>query len=63
MANEGGTTHSYRIGGTLDNTAGRNWNGYFDELRLTCSSSSADARATGTGNITVPTEGLRLFTT
>ena len=63
VANNSNTPHSYCIGGTLNNTAGRNWNGYFDELRLTCSSSSADARATGTGNITVPTEGLRLFTT
>jgi hypothetical protein len=63
VANNSATPHLYRIGGSLNSTAGRNWDGYFDELRLTCSSSSADARATGTGNITVPTEGLRLYTT
>ena len=63
VANNSGTPHSYRIGGTLNNSTGRNWDGYFDELRLTMSGSSVDARATGTGNITVPTEGLRLYTT
>ena len=63
VANNSGTPHSYRIGGSLNNTAGRNWDGYFDELRLTISSDAADARATGTSNITVPTEGLRLYTT
>ena len=63
VANNSSTPHSYRIGGSLNNSTGRNWDGYFDELRLTCSSSASDARATGTGNITVPTEGLRLYTT
>lgn len=63
VANNSGTPHSYRIGGSLNNTGGRNWDGYFDELRLTISGDSADARATGTGNITVPTEGLRLYST
>ena len=50
----------YRIGGTIE-TSGRQWRGYFDELRLTISSSSNDARISGTSNFTVPTEGLRLF--
>ena len=63
VANNSGTPHSYRIGGSLNNTSGRNWDGYFDELRLTISSDAADARATGTSNITVPTEGLRLYST
>tara|TARA_R110001592_G_scaffold60496_6_gene183962 strand:+ start:140 stop:1603 length:1464 start_codon:yes stop_codon:yes gene_type:complete len=63
VANNSGTPHQYRIGGSLNNTGSRNWDGAFDELRLTVSGSSADARATGTGNITVPTEGLRLYTT
>ena len=61
VANNSGTPHSYRIGGSLNSTSGRSWDGYFDELRLTISSDAADARATGTGNITVPTEGLRLY--
>ena len=59
-----GTPHSYRIGGTLSGGQGnRHWKGYFDELRLTISGNSSDARLSGSGSYTVPTEGLRLFTT
>jgi len=59
-----GTPSSYRIGGTLSGGQGnRHWKGYFDELRLTISGNSSDARLSGSGSYTVPTEGLRLFTT
>jgi len=60
VGQNGGTPASYRIGGTVG-TSGRQWRGYFDEVRLTISSSSNDARISGTSNFTVPTEGLRLF--
>lgn len=63
VANNSGTPHNYRIGGSLNSTSGRSWDGYFDELRLTISGDAADARATGTGNITIPTGGLRLYST
>jgi hypothetical protein len=57
--------HSYRIGGTLGGSShsGRHWKGYFDELRLTITGSSSEARISGSSSYTVPTESLRLFTT
>ena len=58
------TPHAYRIGGTLTNAQGnRHWKGYFDELRLTISGNSSDARISGSSSYTVPTETLRLFAT
>ena len=63
-ANNAGTPHSYRIGGTLGGShSGRHWRGYFDELRITITGDSNQARASGSTSYTVPTESLRLFTT
>ena len=64
IANHSTTPHSYRIGGSLTGGQGnRHWQGYFDELRLTISGNSSDARISGSGSYTVPTETLRLFAT
>jgi len=63
-ATNSSTPASYRIGGTLSGNQGnRHWKGYFDELRLTIGGNSSDARLSGSGSYTVPTETLRLFTT
>lgn len=65
VANSSGTPNSYRIGGTLSGSgnSGRHWRGYFDELRLTITGNSSEARISGSSSYTVPTESLRLFTT
>ena len=64
IANHSTTPHSYRIGGSLTGGQGnRHWQGYFDELRLTIGGNSSDARISGSSSYTVPTEGIRAFTT
>lgn len=64
VANNSSTPDSYRIGGTLTGGQGnRHWQGWFDELRLTIGGNSSDARISGSSSYTVPTEGLRQFTT
>lgn len=65
VANNGSTPNSYRIGGTLGGSShsGRHWRGYFDELRLTITGNSSEARISGSSSYTVPTQSLRLFST
>ena len=65
VGNFSGTPHSYRIGGTLGGNASsdRGWVGYFDELRLTITGNSNEARISGSSSYTVPTTGLRTFGT
>ena len=63
VANSSATPHSYRIGGTMGGNSGRGWIGYFDELRLTITGNSSEARISGSSSYTVPTTGLRTFGT
>jgi len=63
VANSNQTPNSYRIGGTRGLQSGTHWRGYFDELRLTITGNPNEARISGSSSYTVPTSGVRLFST